>query len=58
MRWVRRRRRRRGSVSGGSVLTVYSIVVGEGRRVCSVGGQVSILDAWIAIGCRRIAIRW
>lgn len=31
--WVRRRRMRRGRVSGGWVLTVYSMVVGEGRRV-------------------------
>ena len=30
---VRRMRRRRGRVRGGEVETVYSTVVGEGRRV-------------------------
>lgn len=32
-RWVVMRKMRRGSVRGGRVETVYSIVVGEGRRV-------------------------
>lgn len=32
-RWVVRRRMRRGRVRRGRVETVYSIVVGEGRRV-------------------------
>jgi len=33
LRWVKRIRRRRGSVRGGDVETVYSTVVGDGRRV-------------------------
>lgn len=44
---VRVRRMRRCRVRGGWVLTVYSMVVGEGRRICKVGGQVSMVDALI-----------
>lgn len=44
---VRMKRTRRGRVKCGCVLTVYSMVVGEGRRVWRVGGQVSIIDASI-----------
>lgn len=41
-RMVVKRRRRRGSVSTGKVETVYSTVVGEGRRVRRCGGFVNI----------------
>lgn len=39
---VRIKRRRRGRVSGGEVETVYSTVVGDGRRVRRWGATVSI----------------
>lgn len=41
-RKVRRIRRRRGRVRAGEVETVYSTVVGEGRRVRRCGCVVSI----------------
>lgn len=49
-RKVARRRRRRGRVKGGIVETVYSIVVGEGRRMWRWGAVVSILGMVVAGG--------
>jgi hypothetical protein len=45
---VRARRRRSGSVDGGMVETVYSTVVGEGRRVWRFGVVVSIFRGAMA----------
>lgn len=44
--YVRRIRRRSGSVRVGEVETVYSTVVGEGRRVHRRGVVVSISAGW------------
>lgn len=44
-RKVLRIRRRKGKVSVGDVETVYSTVVGEGRRVRRWGGVVSMVGA-------------
>jgi hypothetical protein len=49
-RKVARRRSRRDRVRGGTVETVYSIVVGEGRRVWRWGAVVSILRRMVAGG--------
>jgi hypothetical protein len=53
---VARRRSRRETVSGGRVETVYSIVVGEGRRVWRWGMVVSILRGVVA-GGRKLSFR-
>ncbi len=46
-----RKRSLRGTVRGGMVETVYSIVVGEGWRVWRWGAVVSILGGWfLAVG--------
>jgi len=54
---VARRTRRRGSVRGGMVETVYSIVVGEGRRAWRWGAVVSILRRMVG-GSRKLGINF
>lgn len=44
------RKARRGAVAGGSVETVNSTVVGEGRRVCRRGAVVSMVAVWFYVG--------
>lgn len=56
-RAVARRRSRRVSVRGGTVETVYSIVVGEGRRVCRWGAVVSILRRMVVRG-RKLGLNF
>ena len=56
-RAVARRMSRRGRVRGGMVETVYSIVVGEGRRVCRWGAVVSIWG-WLEEVRRKLGINF
>lgn len=56
--FTKTRSRRSGSVWAGSVETVNSVVVGEGRRTCRCGAVVSILaERRRARGQRRRRLR-